>query len=617
VPLQPEGDPRRKIRTSVHFLRFVGRLKPGVTPAQAGAELDATRQDIRRKFAEGNVGSTGVTVLPLSDEIVGNVRPMLITILGSVAALLLIACANLASLSLARAAGGQRDLAVRAALGAARSQLVRLLFTESAVLAVVGSVIGFLLALWGSDILVRFVPADLPRANGVTIDVCVLLFTAGVAIGAMLICGLAPAWLLSRTDLRGALASGRGEAGGSAQSRLRRLLVTAQIALALVLLASAGLFLRSFAQLTRENPGFDSHGALTVRLSLSTASYPDRDSVVRLADKFLSRLTSIPGVENGGIISLLPLGGGHSSINFTLSDRPPSKREDTPRANYRIVTPGYISAMRIPLVSGRDFAEEDDPNRTAVALISAPLSRKLFSDRSPLGQRLLIDDSDGAPRPVQIVGVVGAVKQEKLEVQPSFDIYLPWRQVIPEAVPWLRSTSFLVLRTSVPPMSIETAVRKEIRKLDPTIPTTNIRSMEQVMGGALAVRRFSLSLVGIFAVTALLLAAAALYAVIAYGIEQRTREIGVRMALGASRLGILNMIMSEGFRLVATGMALGFLAAIPFANLIATQLYGVSTHDPMTYAIVLVALSSAALFASYFAARRAMHLDPMVALRHE
>ena len=617
VPLQPEGDPRRKIRTSVHFLRFVGRLKPGVTLAQGRAELDAIRQDTRRKFPEGNVGSTGVSVLPLSDEIVGNVRPMLITILGAVAALLLIACANLASLSLARAAGRQRDLAVRAALGAVRSQLVRLLFTESAVLAVVGSVIGFLLALWGSDILVRFVPADLPRANGVTIDVRVLLFTAGVAIGAMLICGLAPAWLLSRTDLRDALASGRGEAGSSAQSRLRGLLVTAQVALALVLLASAGLFLRSFAQLTRENPGFDSHGVLTVRLSLSTDSYPDRASVVRLVDKFLPRLTKIPGVESVGIVSLLPLGGGHSSINFTLPDRPPSKREDTPRANYRIVTPGYISAMRIPLLSGRDFAEEDDANRTAVALVSAPLARKLFSDRSPLGQRLLIDDSDGDPRPVQIVGVVGDVKQEKLEVQPTFDIYLPWRQVIPEAVPWLRSTSFLVFRTSMPPMSLETAVRKEIRNIDPTIPATNIRSMEQVMGGALAARRFSLSLVGVFAVTALLLAAAALYAVIAYGIEQRTREMGVRMALGASRLGILQMIISEGFRLVATGMVLGFLVAIPFENLIATQLYGVSTHDPLTYAIVLVALSSAALFASYFAARRAMHLDPMVALRHE
>src|SRR5712691_10957005 len=362
VPLQPEGDPRRKIRTSVHFLRFVGRLKPGVTPAQGRAELDAIQQDIRRKFPEGNVGSTGVSVLPLGDEIVGNVRPMLITILGAVAALLLIACANLASLSLARATGRQRDLAVRAALGAARSQLVRLLFTESAVLAFAGSVIGFLLAFWGSDILVRFVPADLPRANGVTIDVRVLLFTAGVAIVAMLICGLAPAWLLSRIDLR---------------------------------------------------------DVLTVRLSLSTDSYPDRASVVRLVDKFLPRLTNIPGVESVGIVSLLPLGGGHSSINFTLPDRPPSKREDTPRANYRIVTPGYISAMRISLLSGRNFAEEDDANRTAVALVSAPLARKLFSDRSPLGQRLLIDDSDGDPRPVQIVGVVGDVKQEKLEVQPT------------------------------------------------------------------------------------------------------------------------------------------------------------------------------------------------------
>ena len=273
--------------------------------------------------------------------------------------------------------------------------------------------------------------------------------------------------------------------------------------------------------------------------------------------------------------------------------------------------------MRIPLLTGRDFAEEDDANRPAVTLISAPLARKLFPDRSPIDQRLLIDDSDGDPRPVQIVGVVGDVKQEKLEVQPTFDVYLPWRQVIPEAVPWLRSTSFLVFQTSIPPMSLEAAVRREIHDLDPTIAATNIRSMEQVMGGALAARRFSLSLVGVFAVTALFLAAAALYAVIAYGIEQRTREIGVRMALGATRLGILQMIMTEGFRLVTTGIVLGSLSAILLANLIATQLYGVSVHDPLTYSIVLVALTAAALFASYFAARRAMNLDPMVALRHE
>jgi putative ABC transport system permease protein len=542
---------------------------------------------------------------------------MLITILGAVAALLLIACANLASLSLARAAGRQRDLAVRAALGAARSQLVRLLFTESAVLAVLGSLIGFLIARWGSDILVHFVPADLPRANDVTIDSRVLLFTAGVTVVATIVCGLVPAWLLSRADLRDALGSGRGDAGSAVQSRLRHWLVTGQVALALVLLAGAGLFLRSFAQLTRENPGFDSHDLLTVRLSLSTVNYPDHPSVVRLADRFLPQLRTIPGVESVAIVSLLPLGGGHSSINFTVPDRPPSKREDAPRANYRIITPGYIPTMRIPVLSGRDFTEEDDADRPAIGLISESLARKLFSDRSPLGRRLLIDDSDGEPRPVQIVGVVGDVKQEKLEVQPTFDIYLPWRQVIAEAVPWLRSTSFFVFRTSMPPNSLETAVRREIHNLDPTIPTTNIRSMEQVMGGALAVRRFSLSLVAGFAVTALLLAAAALYAVIAYGIEQRTREIGVRMALGASRLGILKMIMSEGFRLVATGMVIGFFAAIPFANLIVTQLYGVSAHDPMTYAIVIVALSAAALFASYSAARRAMHLDPMIALRHE
>jgi len=382
-----------------------------------------------------------------------------------------------------------------------------------------------------------------------------------------------------------------------------------------VLLVAAGLFLKSLRNVSRAELGLSVEHVATFTISpvLNGYAHQRGRQLINRVDEELATMPGVSGVTSARVALFDGVGWGSGiTVEGIVTD--PAVDHD---AMINQVGPQFFRTLGIPLLSGRDFTEEDDANRTAVALISAPLARKLFPDRSPLGERLLIDDSDADPRPVQIVGVVGDVKQEKLEAQPAFDIYLPWRQVISEAVPWLRSTSFLVFRTSMPPMSLEAAVRKEIYNLDPTIPTTNIRSMEQVMGGALAARRFSLSLVGIFAVTALLLAAAALYAVIAYGIEQRTREIGVRMALGASRLGILQMIMSEGFRLVATGMVLGFLAAIPLANLIATQLYGVSTRDPLTYAIVLVALSVAALFASYFAARRAMHLDPMVALRHE
>ena len=444
VPLQPDGDPRRSVRTSVNFLRLVGRIKPGVSMEQARAELDSIRQNLRRQFPDAYAGKIGVVTVPLTEEIVGNSRNMLVTILGAVAALLLIACVNLAGMSVARAAARQRELAVRSALGATRNHLIRLLLAESALLAIAGGGLGFLLATWGSSALVSFVPADLPRIHDLAIDVRVLIFTAGSILLATGICGLAPAWLLSRTDLRDALASGgRGSAGGSTQSRLRRWLVAGQVALALVLLASAGLFLRSFALLAKENPGFDPRNVLTVRLSLPALGYPDRAALVRLYEKLLPRLSVLPGVESAGFVSLLPLSPGHFSIPFTVADRPPATGDETPAANFRIITPGYISAMRIPLRNGRNFTEEDTGDRPPVAIISAPLAQKFFSDRSPLGQRLLLDDTDGPPRPVEIVGVVGQVKQDKLEIPATFDIYLPLPQVPKESVPILRNYSFL------------------------------------------------------------------------------------------------------------------------------------------------------------------------------
>ena len=616
VPLQPDADPRRFVRTSVHFLRLVARLKPGVTAAQAHAELNSIRQNLHRQFPDESVGNTGVVALPLSDEIVGRSRPMLMTLLGSVGALLLIACANLASMSLARAAARQQELAVRSALGASRRDLVRLLMTESAVLAIVGGTIGFALAVWGSQTLAHFIPTDLPRIQNLALDYRILFFTGSIILLVTAICGLAPAWLLSRTDLRDALAAGgRGGSAGPGQSRLRRLLVAGQVGLALALLACAGLFLRSFAELTSETAGFDPRNVLSVRLSLPQTGYPDRNAFVAYYDKLIPRLASIPGVQSAGMISLLPLTRFHASINFSLPDRPPAKRDDTPAAHFRVVSPGYFATMRIQLLSGRDFSEEDTPDRVPVAIISAPLAQKFFSDRSPIGQRLLIDDNDKGPRPVEIVGVVAGVKQEKLEVPVTLDVYLPLRQMSAESVPWLRNNSFWVMRTVVSPLTLESAVRKQIRAIDSEVPTTHVRSMEQNMGLALGARRFSLFLIGIFAAAALLLAAAGLYAVIAYGIAQRTREIGLRMALGATRGGVLLMILREGLRLVLTGVGIGIIATVGLVRLITSQLYGVSPRDPMSFVSVVILLAVISLLACWVAARRALRIDPAIALR--
>jgi putative ABC transport system permease protein len=615
VPLQSDSDPRRNVRTSVNFLRLIGRVNPGATIEQAHAELDSIRQNLRRQFPDAYAGKIGVTTVPLTEEIVGNSRSMLVTILGAVTALLLIACVNLAGMSLARAAARQRELAVRSALGATRTHLIRLLLAESALLAIVGGALGFLLAMWGSSALVSFVPADLPRIHDLAMDVRVLIFTAGIILLTTAVCGLAPAWLLSRTDLRDALASGgRGSAGGSTQSRLRRVLVAGQVALALVLLASAGLFLRSFALLAKENPGFDPQNVLTVRLSLPQTGYPNRRAFVIFYEKLLPRLAALPGVESAGLASLLPLNPGHSSIPFTVADRPPATGDERPTANFRIITPGFLAAMRIPLRNGRNFTEEDSGDRPAVALISAPLAQKFLGNRSPIGQRLLIDDTDGPPRPVEIVGVIGAVKQEKLEIAPTFDIYLPLRQVPQESIPFLRIYSYWVLRTSMPPAALENSVRQEIRDADATVPAS-IRTMEQALGNALAVRRFSLVLVGLFAATALFVAAAGLYAVIAYGIGQRTREIAVRLALGATHTGMLRMILSEGFRLVLFGIGAGVLATFAMIKLISGQLYGVSARDPLSLILVTALLTVISLFACLVAARRAFRIDPAIALR--
>jgi putative ABC transport system permease protein len=616
VPLQPESDPRRNVRNSVNFLRMVGRIKPGVNLEQAHAELDSIRQNLRRQYPDVYAGKVGVVPVPLTEEIVGNSRNMLITILGAVAALLLIACVNLAGMSLARAAARQRELAVRSALGATRNQLIRLLLAESAVLAIGGGMLGFFLATWGSSALASLVPTDLPRIRDLAIDFRVLLFTGGSILLTAGVCGLAPAWLLSRTDLRDALASGgRGSAGGSTQSRLRRWLVAGQVALAIVLLASAGLFLRSFVLLSKEHPGFDRHNVLTVRLSLPALNYPDRGALINLSEKLLPRFAALPGVESAAFVSLLPLAPGLSSIPFTVADREPATVDAKPTANYRIVTPGYFSAMRIPLRNGRDFADEDNGDRPPVALISAPLAQKFFSDRSPLGQRLLLDDTDGPPRPVEIVGVVGEVKQEKLEIPGGADIYLPLRQVPNENIPFLRNYSFWVLRASIPPAALEKSVRNEIRAVDPNVPSSGVRTMDQMLAGALATRRFSLLLVGVFAATALFVAAAGLYAVIAYGVGQRTREIGLRLALGATPGGVLRMILSEGLQLVVGGIGVGIIAAFALVKLISSQLYGVSARDPVSLIFVTALLAVISLLACLLAARRAMAVDPAIALR--
>ena len=619
VPLQPDSDPRRTVRNSVNFLRMVGRLKPGVSMQRAHAELDAIRQNLHRQFPDAYAGKVGTTVIRLTEEIVTNVRAVLLTIFCGAGAVLLIGCINLAGISLSRAAARQRELAVRTALGATRAQLRRLLLAESFIITVIGGVVGLLLEIWGKGWLLRVVPTDLPRIESFSIDWTVVIFAGFLIFFATFVCGLAPVWLLSRSELRDALASGgRGSASGGLQSRIRTWLVSGQIALALVLLVNAGVLFRSFMRLSSEQPGFDCADVRTIRFSLPQDGYPDRAAIVQFYKKLQVRAASLPVIRNDALVSILPLAPKSISfIHFTRPDRPPGKPEDVPSTNYRVVTPGYFQTMGIPLLDGRNFREDDDSGRTPVAIVSAVLARNHFPDRSAIGQRVLIDDTDGEPRPVEIVGIVGPVKQTNLETPARPDLYLPLRQMPKDGVPWLRNSAYWVVKTSPGTAGIEPVLRDAIRSVDGNVAVSPVRPMTEVMAAALAARRFSLLLIGSFAGAAVFLAAAGLYAVISYGIHQRNREIGVRLALGASRGSILRMIFKEGSVLMAGGIAAGLAIAFATAKLIANQMYGIDERDPFSFALVSLLLAVISLSACALAARRAISIDPIVALRCE
>src|SRR5262245_1744666 len=619
VPLQPDADSRRNLRNSVNFLRFVGRLKPNVTVQQAHAELDAIRQNLHRQYPDFYTGKIGITLVPLTEEIVANIKEVLLTIFCAARAVLLVGCVNLAGTSLSRAAARQRELAVRTALRATRRQLTRLLLTERFILALVGGSLGTLLAIWSQRVLLHLVPTDLPRIESFSIDWTVLLFAGALTFVAALACGLAPAWLLSRSDLRDALVSGgRGSTGAGLQSRLRTWLVSGQIALALVLLANAALLLQSFARLSIEQPGFESSDVLTIRFSLPQTGYSNVAEIEHFYNQLHSRASAINGIKTDAVISILQLAPKSIAfVHFTRPDRPPARPEDTPSTNYRIVTPDYFRTIGIPLLDGRNFAEADDAEHPLVAIVSAILAKNHFADRSPIGQRIVVDDTDGSPRQIEIVGIVGPVKQTNLETPAKADIYMPLGQMAKDGVPFFRNSAYWVIKTSGGATGLGRVLRDTIQGVDPNVAVGPVRPMSEAVATALAARRFSLLLVGSFAAAALFLAAAGLYGVISYGIQQRNREIGVRLALGATRATILGMIFKEGALLLAGGVIAGFAIALVLAKLVASQMYGVNEHDPFSFAVVGLVLSVISFLACGIAARRAMNIDPIVSLRSE
>jgi putative ABC transport system permease protein len=617
IPLAPDADPWRDLRTSTNFLRGWARLKPGVTREQAEADLSAVAQRIRQQYPVANAQKLGVTLSPLRDDVVASFRLALWVLLGAVGAVLLMTCVNLGNLALARSAARHREMVIRTALGATRRRLVQQLATESLLLAFLGGGVGLLLAWYGIDLLLALSPASLPRAAEVSVDVRVLGFTLVLSLLAAAIFGLAPAWQATRVNLNDALKeSTRGGAGGTRQSRTRSLLVVSEIALSLALLVAAGVLVNSFLRLQAVNAGFDARNVLVVRLSLPRARYPDRAAATAFFDALRPALSSLPGVDSVGVVSALPLSGVSATIPFTIEGRAAAP-DEAMLADYRLVSAGYFRALRIPLLSGRDFTAHDTAGTTNVALVSQSLARRDWPDGSPLGSHMLIDDNDQGPRPVEIVGVVGDVRHLGLDEEPAPHIYLPIQQTHEDAVIWLTNNQYWLLRTAVDPLTLSTAARRTIQAVDREVPATSIRTMESYLAASVAPRRFNLWLLTVFAGAALILAATGLYGVISCGVTQRRREIGIRLALGAQTGDVLRLVIGQGMAMTLGGVALGLAAALGLTRLMKSLLFGVSATDPLTFLLTASLLTVVSLLACWIPARRAMQVDPMVALREE
>ncbi len=606
IPLAMEVDPTER---RGDFLLVLGRLKPGVTQEQAQAEMTTIAQRLEQQYPNSNT-KWGIEIVSLHEQVVGNIRPALLVLLGAVGFVLLIACANVANLLLARAAAREKEIAVRAALGAGRGRLVRQLLTESLLVAIIGGALGLLLALWGIDILLALNPDDVPRLSGVGVDGWVLGFTLGISLLTGILFGLVPAVQISRPDLHESLKEGGRTSGGSLRHRTRHILVVAEVALALVLLIGAGLMIRSFDRLQRVSPGFNPENLLTMRISLPPAKYPERQHVLNFFDQLLERVRSLPGVQSASTIDNPYIGGGGNYLSFIVEGQPTPPLDQVVDAQVRSVTPGFHRMLGVPLLRGRSLTGQDGPGNRLVCVINETMARRYFPDRDPLGQRVAFDGPDGQPRWREIVGVVGDVRQGGLDAEPYPEILLPEAQ---RTIPAIT----LMVRTANDPHTLAGAVRGEVQAMDPDQPVYAVRTMDDIMKASVAQRRFNMLLLGSFAAVALLLAAVGIYGVISYSVSRRTHELGIRMALGAQPRDIFKLVVGQGMVLVVIGVGIGLAASFGLTRFLSSLLFEVSTTDPATFAGVSLLLAAVALLACYIPARRATRVDPLVALRYE
>lgn len=618
VPLAADSDPWRNLRSSINFLRVIGKLKPGVTPQQAKADFETIAQQLRREFPQYNENKTAFNVFPLREEVVGNVRLMLLAVLGAVGLVLLIACANMASFLLAKASARRKEMAIRAALGGTRRRLLRQLLTESMMLALSGGALGALFAAWGVKGLLTLLPRNLPRSAEIQVDARMFWLTFLISLVCGVVFGFLPAMEASKTDLNDALRSdGRGATGGASRGRMRRILVIAEVALCLMLLAGAGLLFKSFLTLQSMNPGFDSQRVLAVRLSLPLKKYSNREAVSTLYDRLRPAFENLPGVESVGSVSILPLSGALASANFRIAGRPTPTRAELPDAQYRMVDWTYFPTMHIPITRGRNLSERDTARTQAVAVINEAAAKRYWPNGNPIGEHIFVDDNPTAWRELEIVGVSGDVRLYELTDAPPTCLYVAMRQIPDVNARWIANNMFWVLRSGSTPAALAGTARKAVQNVDPDVAASSIQPLEQYLSTELASRRFALSLMIVFAGSALLLAASGLYALISHFVMQRKREIGIRAALGAQPRDIFLQVVGEGLVLTVSGVVLGLMGTFASARLISTLLFGVTSHDATTILVVAFLLIATGSAASYFPARRAVAIDPVIALRED
>ena len=589
---------------------LVARLKPGASIAQAQSELDIATKKLAEQFPDRYPVTRrfSLSVKPLLEQVVGDVRRPLIVLLAAVGCVLLIACANVANLLLTRATAREREIAIRTALGASRSRLIRQLLTESVLLSVIGGIVGLVLAYWMLDILRWLSPENIPRLPAIRMDSRVLAFTSAIVVVTGILFGMAPSLRTSKLNLSETLKEGARNVSGGRHEKLRNLLVISELALSLVLLIGAGLLIRSFISVEKVNPGFNAQNVLSMRLSVSGTSFKGDRREIFYRD-LLERVRSLPGVKSAAIADNLPLSGGIGWGGISIEGYQPSAGQEMIQADVRVAGVGYFETMAVSLIKGRLFDEHDTKDSAHVIVIDDHMARNYWPNANPIGGRIKFGRDDKDPW-LTIVGVVGSVKQYDLENEARVAFYLPASQAV-------GSTMYLVARTNIAPTSVAANIASQVHSMDPNVPIFDVKTMDQRLSESLARRRFAMLALSVFGGFALLLAVVGIYGVISYSVAQRTNELGIRLALGARQIDVMRLVLSGGFKLALIGIALGLVLSFVVTRFLSTLLFGVRATDLFTFSALSVLLVVVSLLACYLPARRAAKVDPLVALRYE